>query len=414
MDVMRYPLRVLHILDHSLPVHSGYAFRSQAILRTQKGRGWTPCVVTSPKHYESWQQPWLPSEEVGGIQYYRATRVAPSSLPLEKERRIMFALSDRIREIVQKESIQVLHAHSPILNAIPALWIGRKVGIPVVYEVRAPWEDAAVDQGTYGQQSWQYKLVKTLETWVCQKAHHVAVLCQGLRDDFIQRRVPSEKLTIIPNGVDVNAFHKCAPNLEFMKKWNLKGKKIVGFLGSFFHYEGIDLLLEAIARVVRKEPDIVLLLVGGGVQEMALKTQVNRLQIAKHVIMPGSVAPDCIPGIYALIDVLAYPRQSLRLTELVTPLKPLEAMAMGKALVASDVGGHRELIHDGRTGLLFPAGNIDALAAAIQRLLEDAALRRTLEQQGPEWVRRERSWEKTTGGYTEVYSQAFERTRGRK
>lgn len=406
-NVTQWPLRVLHILDHSLPIHSGYAFRSQAILRTQKGRGWTPRVVTSPKHYESWQQPWSPSEEVGGVQYYRAARVAASSLPLEKERRIMFALSDRIQEIVQKESIQVLHAHSPILNAIPALWVGGKVGIPVVYEVRAPWEDAAVDHGTYGQQSWQYKLVKTLETWVCRKAHHVAVLCHGLRDDFIQRGIPSEKLTIIQNGVDVNAFHKCAPDLEFMEKWDLKGKKIIGFLGSFFHYEGIDLLLEAIARIVKRDPDVVLLLVGGGIAEAALKAQVSHLNLAKHVVMPGAVAPDRIPGIYALVDILAYPRHSLRLTEIVTPLKPLEAMAMGKALVASNVGGHRELICDGQTGLLFPAGNIEALASAIFRLLKDPALRRTLEQQGPDWVRRERSWEKTTEGYTEVYTQAL-------
>ncbi len=87
---------------------------------------------------------------------------------------------------------------------------------------------------------------------------------------------------------------------------------------------------------------------------------------------------------------------------------------MGKALVASDVGGHRELIHDGKTGLLFPAGNVDALAAAILRVLEDRGIRSTLEQQGPEWVRCERSWERTTGGYAEVYSQAFERAQGRK
>jgi glycosyltransferase involved in cell wall biosynthesis len=186
----------------------------------------------------------------------------------------------------------------------------------------------------------------------------------------------------------------------------LGGKKIVGFLGSFFHYEGLDLLIEAIARVVRHDPDVVLLLVGGGVAEAELRAQVERLQIAKHVIMPGAVAPDRIPGVYALVDVLAYPRHSIRLTEIVTPLKPLEAMAMGKALVASDVGGHHELIRDGQTGLLFPAGNVEALASVLQRLLRDVGLRRTLEQQGLEWVRRERSWEKTTEGYTEVYARA--------
>jgi len=98
---------------------------------------------------------------------------------------------------------------------------------------------------------------------------------------------------------------------------------------------------------------------------------------------------------------------------LVTPLKPLEAMAMGKALVASNIGGHRELIRDGQTGLLFPAGNAEALASAIQRLLGDAELRCRLEQTGDYWVRHERSWEKTTADYSEVYTQAFQRQQKR-
>ncbi len=408
------PLRILHVLDHSLPVQSGYAFRSQAILRAQRVRGWDPRVVTSPKHYESWRHAWAPSEEVGGIRYERSVGVAAhASVPLEKEVRIMAVLASRLRTIVREENIQVLHAHSPILNAIPALWVGRQAGIPVVYEVRAPWEEAAIDHGTYGQRSWQYQIVKRLETWVCRQAQHVAVLCQGLRDEMIQRGVPSEKLTIIPNGVDVSSFHKCAPDAEFAARWELTGKKIVGFLGSFFRYEGLDLLIEAIARVVRQDPNVVLLLVGEGKAEEELKAQVSRLQLDKHVILPGSVAPEKIPGVYALVDVLAYPRHSLRLTELVTPLKPLEAMAMEKALVASNVGGHRELIRDGQTGLLFPAGNVAALAAAIQRLLNDSALRASLEQEGLRWVRQERPWEKTTRDYSEVYREARQRKPGK-
>lgn len=407
MDVAQRPLRILHILDHSLPVHSGYAFRSQAIIRAQQGRGWQPSVVTSPKHYESWKQGWVPHEKVGDLQYYRTAGIVLGTRPLEKELRIMMALGRRVSEIIRQEKIEVLHAHSPILNAIPALWAGKRAGIPLVYEVRAPWEDAGLDLGTYGQRSLKYKIVKMLESWVCRRSHHVAVICQGLRDDFVQRGIAGEKVTIIPNGVDVEAFQTCAPDAAFAAQWNLQGKKVVGFLGSFFHYEGLDLLVDAIARVVRQDSDVVLLLVGGGVAEAALRAQVRRLQIEPHVIMPGPVAPERIPGVYALVDVLAYPRHSLRLTEIVTPLKPLEAMAMGKALVASDVGGHRELIRDEQTGLLFPAGQVDALAAVLQRVLLDPTVRRTLEQQGPEWVRRERSWEKTTEGYTEVYTRAL-------
>jgi len=409
MDVSQSPLRILHILDHSLPVHSGYAFRSHAILRTQKERGWEPSVVTSPKHYESCRQNWTAREEVRGIRYHRSLGISPTTRPVEKEARIMTTLAARIREVVREERSEVLHAHSPVLNALPALWVGWKTRIPVVYEIRAPWEDAAVDHGTYGPRSTKYKIVKALETWVCRKVQHVAVLCEGLREEMVGRGIAREKLTIIPNGVDIDAFQKCASDADFAARWNLSGKKIVGFLGSFFHYEGLDLLIEAIARLVRQDPTIVLLLVGGGRAEAELKAQVHRLQLEKHVVMPGAVEPERVPGLYGLVDVLAYPRHSLRLTELVTPLKPLEAMAMGKALVASNIGGHRELIHDGRTGLLFPPGDVERLAQAIKRLLEDQQLRRTLEHEGPEWVRSERSWARTTAGYTDVYTKVLAR-----
>ena len=142
--------------------------------------------------------------------------------------------------------------------------------------------------------------------------------------------------------------------------------------------------------------------------ESELKLQIKRLNIEEVVVMPGPIPQARIPGIYAFVDILAYPRPSMRLTELVTPLKPLEAMAMGKAVVASDVGGHRELIQDGRTGLLFPAGNVDALTATLERLLDDGELRQILGSQGSIWVRQERSWDKTTSGYLQIYSKLLE------
>ena len=118
--------------------------------------------------------------------------------------------------------------------------------------------------------------------------------------------------------------------------------------------------------------------------------------------MPGRLPHDRIPGVYALVDILAYPRYSMRLTELVTPLKPLEAMAMGKAIVASDVGGHRELIKHGFNGLLFPPGNAEALGLSLNQLL-NSDLRQRLQSEGIKWVRKDRTWEKTTSIYREIY-----------
>jgi PEP-CTERM/exosortase A-associated glycosyltransferase len=405
-------MKILHILDHSLPLQSGYAFRSQNILQAQRKKGWQPVAITSPKHEESWKGSRYSQEEIGGYKYYRTGAVVHNTFPFESEIRLMISLARRIQEVIKSDRPDILHAHSPILNAIPALWVGGRLGIPVVYEIRAFWEDAAVDHGTYSEGSWKYKMVRSIETWVCRKADHIGVLCQGLKDDLITRGIPSEKLTIIYNGVNADDFKPRQPDEEFIENYNLKGKKVIGFVGSFYRYEGLDLLIDAFAHTSTTMPESVLLLVGGGEMEKELRKKIQWLNLGEKVVMTGRVSHNCIPSIYALIDVLVYPRYSMRLTELVTPLKPLEAMAMGKALVVSDVGGHRELIRNNETALLFPAGNKIALAESIESLLTDHALRGKMEKQGIEWVKENHTWDRTTSVYTEMYAKALEKYQG--
>ena len=472
-------MKILHILDHSLPLHSGYAFRSQNIFREQRKRGWQPVIVTSPKHEESWKGPWQKEEQIEGFHYYRTGPVSHNGLPFEAEIRLMAALGRQVMEVAKLEKPDILHAHSPVLNVVPALWVGRKLKIPVVYEIRAFWEDAGVDHGTYTEDAIKYRLVRAVESWVCRHADHVTVLCDGLKQELTKRGIPANKISVVYNGVSPDDFAHSQPDAELAKAWNLDGKKVIGFIGSFYRYEGIDLLVDAFARLSSSHADLVLLLVGGGEMEKELKEQIKRLNLpvdfqinnfkmmcnlnpqslaqsapgraaipARHrsrqaghlpasarpwqagreaqprrtgsgeaggrnpqyhnrVIMPGRIPHDRIPRVYALIDILAYPRYSMRLTELVTPLKPLEAMAMGKALVASDVGGHQELIWHGETGLLFPAGDSKALAASLQELIKDDALRHRLECHGPTWVRKHHTWEKTTSVYEDIYAKAL-------
>jgi len=400
-------MKILHILDHSLPLHSGYTFRSHNIFKAQRNRGWHPVIITSPRHEESWKGAWKPQEQINGFRYYRTGSISNNSIPFKAELRLMTALARRIHEVAQQEKPDLLHAHSPVLNAIPALLAGRKLGIPVVYEIRAFWEDAAVDHGTYAEGSWKYKLTKSVETWVCRRSDQVAVLCKGLKDDLIKRGIPAAKLSVVYNGVDVDDFQACEPDTEYQKAWNLEGKNVIGFIGSFYHYEGLDLLINAFSHLASRHPGIVLLLVGGGEMENELRAQVKRLHLEEKVVMPGRIPHDRIPGVYALVDILAYPRYSMRLTELVTPLKPLEAMAMGKALVASDIGGHKELIQHNKTGLLFSADNEIALVEALKRILDDDSLRKNLESQGPTWIRKHHTWEKTTSVYENIYANAL-------
>ena len=416
-------LKILHILDHSLPLHSGYTFRSHNIFQAQRNIGWHPVIVTSPKHEESWKGTLEPQEQINGFRYYRTGPISNNCITFKVELQLMRALGRRIQEVAHREKPDIIHAHSPVLNAISALWAGRKLGIPVVYEIRAFWEDAAVDHGTYAEGSWKYNLTKSIETWVCKRADQVAVLCNGLKNDLSKREISSQKITPVFNGINPDDFRPCPPDEGLKKEWNLSGKKVIGFIGSFYRYEGLSLLINAFSHLTSKPsslpasqphrfpasqpPSIVLLLVGGGEMENELKAQIRRLNIEDRVIMPGRIPHDRIPGVYALFDILAYPRYSMRLTELVTPLKPLEAMAMSKALVASNVGGHKELIQHNKTGLLFSAGNETVLADALERILNDDSLRKNLESKGPAWVREHHTWKKTTAVYQEIYAKAL-------
>lgn len=396
-------MKILHILDHSLPIHTGYTFRSQSLFRSQRAMGYEPVIVTSPKHEESWTGDRVCKEIINDFIYYRSGAVGHFSLPFAGELRLMYVLFRRILEIVKMERPDVIHAHSPVLNAIPAIRVARKLGLPVVYEIRAFWEDAAVDHGTYAEGSWQYRLTRYLETRVCTKVDHISILCNGLKEDLIRRSIPEEKITPVFNGVNIENFKPCSADPDYLREWQLTDKKVIGFIGSFYRYEGLDLLIKAFARIAGDHGDTVLLLVGGGEMEEELTKLINGLNLGTRVIMPGRIPHERVPGVYAMIDVLAYPRYSMRLTELVTPLKPLEAMAMGKALLASDVGGHKELIHHGETGLLFKSGDAGDLSKQLIHLLTDQKLRESLQYQGRMWVMENHSWEKTTNAYRKIY-----------
>lgn len=397
-------VRVLHVLDHSIPLHSGYTFRTAALLRGQRALGWETFHLTSPKqgHAQS------PEEEIDGLRFFRtqAGTGLLAELPVGREVALMKALGQRLEEVAQQIKPDIIHAHSPVLNALPALKVGRKLGIPVVYEIRAFWEDAAVDHGSTSEGSLRYRATRSLETRAIQRADHVFTICEGLRADIVARGVPSSKVTVIPNAVNVDSFSLASPpDPELQAKLGLAGCTVIGFIGSFYAYEGLDLLMVAVPALVQARPDVKVLLVGGGVQEANLRQQAINLGIADKVVFAGRVPHQDVTRYYDLINVLAYPRHPMRLTELVTPLKPLEAMAQGQLFVASDVGGHRELIEHNKTGVLFKAGSADALAQALLDLLNNPTLWPILRANGREFVENVRNWKNSVANYVEPYHQ---------
>jgi len=181
---------------------------------------------------------------------------------------------------------------------------------------------------------------------------------------------------------------------------------VIGFIGSLYQYEGIDLLMEAAARLRDRRSDLRFVIVGGGMEETALREKLRANGLGASVQMVGRVPNREVERYYAAMDVMVYPRRSLRLTELVTPLKPLEAMAQGRIVMASDVGGHRELIHDGRTGYLFRPDDPDALAAAIERVVDAKAEWTLMRANARRFVEHERTWAASVALYADVYASA--------
>lgn len=397
-------MRILHVLDHSIPLHSGYTFRTLAILREQRRLGWQTFHLTSPKQLDC----NVEEEDVDGWHFYRTPALpgAGGSLPGVGEIALMRQLERRLFEVAQRVRPQILHAHSPVLNALPALRVGKRLGIPVVYEVRAFWEDAAVDHGSTTEGSLRYRLTRRLETRALRQAAHVFTICEGLRSDIVGRGIPAGKVTVIPNAVDIESFDVGGTPDEALKaELGLAGATVVGFIGSFYAYEGLDLLLAALPALLQRRPELRVLLVGGGPQDAALKAQARALGVADQVVFTGRVPHAQVQRYYDLVDVLAYPRHSMRLTELVTPLKPLEAMAQGRLLVASDVGGHKELIRHGQTGMLFKAGSADALATAVLDLLRRRADWPALRAAGRRFVESERTWRGSASQYQPVFDR---------
>lgn len=399
-------MRILHVLDHSLPLHSGYTFRSCAIFKAQRALGWHTDHITSAKHNQHIKHPIVDREEIDGLCFYRTpdSKGLFSRLPGLREVAVIDGLTRRLDEVVRRLKPDLLHAHSPALNGVATIRVARRNYIPIVYEVRAFWEDAAVDHGTVREGGPRYRLSRSLENWVIKRANAVTTICQGLRHDLIARGFPPHKITVIPNGVDPLQFKSNnKPDPELVRAHGLEGKQVLGFVGSFYAYEGLTLLLQALPHIVQAQPQIRVLLVGGGPQEAMLKRLARDLNIADKVIFAGRVAHDLVADYYEMIDILVYPRLPMRLTETVTPLKPLEAMACGRLVAASDVGGHRELIRVGETGELFKAGDQTALVQVVLRMLKDKNRWPMLSQAARHYVESERSWSASVARYIPIY-----------
>jgi PEP-CTERM/exosortase A-associated glycosyltransferase len=401
-------MRILHILDHSLPLQSGYVYRTLGIVNQQRAFGWEPVLLTSGKHYA----PGPAREKIGGWEFLRTpmpTGLA-ARLPWIRELKIVSDLERRLDDVIGEVGPGILHAHSPALNALPAIRAGRRHRVPVVYEMRSLWEDAPGSGGTAGTAGLRYRAARLLETHALRHADAVTTICQGLKEEMTTRGIPGEKITIIPNAVDRDTF--AGPGTRdrcLAGRLALTGKTVLGFFGSFYFYEGLHLLLRALPALRKRQADLAVLLVGGGPEEGNLRALVRELDVGESVVFAGRIAHEEIHRYYDLADLFVFPRLSMRLTELVTPLKPLEAMAQERIVVASSVGGHRELIRDRETGYLFPPNEPQRLVEGVLAALADRPSWPRIRSRAIEFIETERSWTHSVVRYAEVYARVLRR-----
>lgn len=394
-------MRILHVLDHSLPLHSGYTFRTRAILKAQMERGWTVAGVTGPRYHTGDS----PFETLDGIDFHR-TKQMRRLPPVVGELAEIAAFARRIGEVVERFRPDILHAHSPVIDPLAAMRAAKRYGIPLLYEIRAFWEDAAVGNGTGTEGSAKYRAIRGLETWAARRVDAVAVICEGLKRDLIARGIDAGKIMVSPNGVDLHLFGEPAPRDEALAaQLGLEGADTIGFIGSFYDYEGLDDLIAAMPALLTQRPRARLVMVGGGPMEQALRAQAAASSAAHAIHFVGRVPHEQVERYYSLIDLLVYPRKHMRLTDLVTPLKPIEAMAQHRLVAASDVGGHRELIRDGDTGTLFPPDDPAALAGAVAGVFADRSGWDAQKKRARRWVEAERNWSSNISRYEPVYQK---------
>jgi glycogen synthase len=393
---------VLHVFDHSFPINDGYAFRSGEIIRFLRRLGWRTAHITSAKQGPSAS----PTETVSGLDFYRTQ---PSGrfgkIPVLGQYSIVSTLRKRLAQIHRHDPPSLLHVYSPCLNGLAALSLARRLHIPLIYEVRALWEDGAVDSGAAREGDARYRLSRMLETHVCRRADRIVTICEGLRTELIGRGLDPARIAVVPNSVDVERFTGGSPATTGALGLDVTPGKTFGFIGSFFPFEGLEVLLRAVPLILAQEPKARFVIVGDGPDGNRIRELVATLNLGGSVILTGRVPHADVMRYYDLLDVMIYPRVSKRITELVTPLKPLEAMARRKLVVASDVGGHREMVFPGQNGVLFKAGDPLSLAEACLRLLKRPEDWDLLRDNAKTYIREHRSWERNINLYDQLYRQ---------
>lgn len=408
------PHTVAYVAASSLPHHiSGYTLRTHDLVKAIDGKGWNVEAFTRAGY------PWDRRDAVrvkADTLVYPVDDVTYTRLEGPGSNRTAFdlyveAAAASLTNALRERRPSVVHAASNYVNALPALIAARRAGLPFVYEVRGLWELTAAQRTVTGETSERFEQTRDLEIMVAREADAILAINESLKQELVRRGVPADRIAIAPNSVDVERFKPIERDGELKEMLGLGDRFVAGFIGSVVDYEGLDDAVDALALLERGGVRAAILIVGGGAAEEAIAARARERGLEELVIMTGRVGPDVVPRYYSIIDVAIFPRKPSSVTETVSPLKPLEAMAMGKPVVASNVAALAEMIADGETGLLFQKGDTAALASTIARISRDPELASQLGVNGRRFVESQRTWTSTARRVIETY-EALTRRNG--
>jgi glycosyltransferase involved in cell wall biosynthesis len=404
--------RCVYFLHFSLPYSSvGYATRSHGLITGMQAAGcdvraYTRCGFPFDFKPELEAQAVSEIDLVDGVEYHRLLEGGRRG---STESEYLLACVEAYERVLIAENPAIVHAASNYVTALPALIAARRLGLPFIYEIRGFWEITRSSRDNEFENSARYALMRHFEGVVAQAADHVFTLTSAMREELVRRGVEAGKITLVHNGVDPQRFVPLSPNRELAERIGLApGVPVIGYVGSFVDYEGLDDLIQACALVAKGNLAFRLLLVGDGAEMAHLRQLTTQVGLEEHVLFTGRVPHEDVEGYYSLVDICPFPRKPWEVCEMVSPLKPFEAMAMRKAVVVSSTHALREIVNHGETGLVFDKGSPEALAETLRRLLSDHELRERLAENGRLWATQHRSWQASGRVVAEGYRALLE------
>lgn len=404
---------VLHLLKESAPyLTNGFTMRSRYNLLAARDAGVRPVVTTDlgfPRllgetRFERMELvDDIPHHRLDLGPFYRIDG------PVDRILADQAWLTSQVARTVRPSVIHASSGHRGFEHALIGIALREHIRRPLVYEVRSFFESVWSTDDFWGERGEQYHRRFETETRAMRSADHVITIAESMRAEIVERGVDPDRVTVIPNGVDADVFAPRPPDPALQRRYRLEGAFTIGYISSLDHpRENHELLIEATRLLLARNRRVRCLIVGEGRRREELERLAQRLGVGGEVIFTGRVAHEEVPGHYALLDAFVVPRKDERAARMVTPLKPYEALSMGRPLVVADLPALLEIAEPEERGLAFTAGDAASLASAVERLIDDPAMAARLGAAGRDWVARERSWTANGVRIREVYQRVLE------